>query len=333
MPELEAVPADPLTRPFVPNPTRGFIIGLCAAAFLSTTGVLIRYLSVTYHMPALVMAFWRDLFVVLTILPVLAWWRPDLLKVPRQAFRYLAVYGIVLTLFNVFWTLSVTLNGAAVATVLVYCSGAFTVALGRLLLKEALTPGKLLASALSLAGCVLVSDAMHATAWRANFAGILTGVLSGLAYAGYSLMGRSAARRGLDPWTTLVYIFGFGTVYLFLCNLIPGGPLPGSATRPADFLWLGSSVQGWGVLLLLSAVPTVAGFGLYLVSLTHLSSGVANLVVSLEPAFTALGAYLLLGEKLGATQAAGALSIMVGVAVLRIDEVWRTAHPLPDQGV
>ena len=93
-------------------------------------------------------------------------------------------------------------------------------------------------SGLSLAGCVLVADALHASAWRANLIGILTGVLSGLAYAGYSLMGRAAARRGLDPWTTLLYIFGFATVLLFLCNLPPGGPLPGSAARPADLLWL-----------------------------------------------------------------------------------------------
>ena len=114
--------ADPALRPStrpVANPARGFAIGLCAAAILSTMAVLIRYLSVTFHLPALVMAFWRDLFVVLTLVPIFGWWRRDLLRAPRRTLPQLAVHGLVLALFNLFWTLSVTLNGAAVATVLV----------------------------------------------------------------------------------------------------------------------------------------------------------------------------------------------------------------------
>ena len=114
--------ADPAVRPStrpVANPARGFAIGLCAAAILSTMAVLIRYLSVTFHLPALVMAFWRDLFVVLTLLPIFAFWRRDLLRASRRDLPYLAAHGLVLAFFNVFWTLSVTLNGAAVATVLV----------------------------------------------------------------------------------------------------------------------------------------------------------------------------------------------------------------------
>ena len=303
-----------------PRPARGFAIALLAAAILSSTGILIRYLGLRYHLPALVMAFWRDLFVVATLVPGFALGRRDLLRIERRHLPFLAGYGVILALFNVLWTLSVTCNGAAVATVLVYCSGAFGVFLGRLLLGEGLGPAKLLASALSLAGCALVAEALHASAWRANPAGILTGLFSGLAYAGYSLMGRSAAQRGLEPWTTLVWIFGFAALVLLLGNLLPGGPLPGSARHPAELFWLGTSAQGWGVLFLLAAGPTVAGFGLYLVSLTHLPASVANLVVSLEPAFTALSAYLLLGERLGPVQMAGGLMIMAAVALLRISE-------------
>jgi drug/metabolite transporter (DMT)-like permease len=61
----------------------------------------------------------------------------------------------------------------------------------------------------------------------------------------------------------------------------------------------------------------VAGFGLYLVCLTLLPSSVTNLVVSTEPAFTALFAYGLLGERMGGAQVAGAVLILLGVAALR----------------
>jgi drug/metabolite transporter (DMT)-like permease len=66
----------------------------------------------------------------------------------------------------------------------------------------------------------------------------------------------------------------------------------------------------------------VAGFGLYNVSLGYLPSSVANLIVTLEPAFTALIAYFLLGERLNAIQIGGSLMILAGVVFLRIYEGW-----------
>jgi len=318
----------PPVRP-TQNPARGYLLAFCSAAILSTTAPLIRHLGLRYHLPALVLAFWRDVFVVATLAAVFGCWRRDLFRVARGLLPFLLVHGLVLSLFNIMWTLSVTLNGAAVATVLAYCSGAFTVFLARWLLKEALTPAKLVATAMSLGGCLLVSGAIHPAAWRVNLVGILAGALSGLTYAGYSLMGRSASHRGSDPWTTLLYIFGFASGFLFLFNLTPGW-LPGSARGLGDFLWLGRSLTGWGILFLLAAGPTVAGFGLYLVSLVHLPSSVANLVVSLEPAFTAVIAFVFLAERLGPLQLAGSLLILGGVAVLRISEAWRPAESLPD---
>ncbi len=300
--------------------TRGYTIALVSAVILSTTAIFIRYLTQTYHLPALVLAFWRDGFVVLTLLVVLGLFYPRLLRVNQPHLAYLAGYGLVLAIFNALWTLSVTLNGAAVATVLAYCSAAFTALLGWWLLKERLDWAKLLAVLFCLGGCVLVSGALDPAAWGGNLIGILTGVLSGLGYAIYSLMGRSAAQRGLNPWTTLLYTFAFATVFLLVFNLLPGGFLPGAAAGPADFFSLGSAVAGWGVLFLLAAGPTVAGFGLYNVSLGYLPSSVANLIATLEPAFTALIAYVLLGERLNGVQVGGSLMILTGVVFLRIYE-------------
>ena len=300
--------------------TRGYVAAIFAAVFLSATAIFIRHLTLTYQLPALVLAFWRDVFVVLTLLPVFALARPHLLRVSRQHLPYLVIYGFVLALFNSMWTLSVALNGAAAATVLAYCSTGFTVLLGWLLLKERLNWGKLLAVSLTLGGCVLVSGAITREAWAINLGGILAGVLSGLCYAGYSLMGRSAAQRGLNPWSTLIYTFGFAAVFLLLVNLNPGGQIPGAASRPADFFWLGRAWVGWGILFLLAAIPTVGGFGLYNISLTHLASSVTNLIVSTEPVFTAITAYLLLGERLTGIQVAGSLLILGAVIFLRIYE-------------
>jgi drug/metabolite transporter (DMT)-like permease len=310
--------------------TRGYTVALISAAILSTTAIFIRHLTQAFHLPALILAFWRDLFVFLTLLPILRLVGRSLLRVDRQHLGYLVLYGLVLAIFNSLWTLSVSLNGAAVSTVLAYCSVGFTALLGWWFLKERLDWGKLLAVALALAGCVLVSGALDPAAWRLNLLGIITGMLSGLGYAIYTLMGRSASQRGLNPWTTLVYTFGFAAAFLLVFNLLSGGRIPGAAARLADFLWLGKAFTGWGVLFLLAAGPTLAGFGLYNVSLTYLPSSVANLVVTLEPVFTAVIAYFLLGERLTWIQMMGGLLILGGVVFLRIYEGRLTGGARPD---
>jgi len=299
--------------------TRGYTIALLAAIILSTTAIFIRYLTQTYHIPTLVLAFWRDGFVAITLLPVLAWLSPALLRVKRQHVFYLIAYGLVLSIFNAMWTLSVVLNGAAVSTVLCYSSTGFTALLGWWLLKERLDWAKLLTVVLCLSGCALISEALDPAAWHSNLLGIFTGTFSGLCYALYSLMGRSASQRGLNPWTTLFYTFGFATLFLLSFNLLPLG-IPGAASSPTDFFWLGSEIAGWGILFLLAAGPTLLGYGLYNVSLTHLPSSVVNLVVTSEPAFTAVTAYVLLGERFAAIQIVGSLMILSGVVFLRVYE-------------
>jgi drug/metabolite transporter (DMT)-like permease len=302
------------------NLTRGYGFALGSAALLSTTAIFIRHLTLAYELPALVLAFWRDVFVVLSLVPVLGLLRPKLLRLRRRDLTFAVLYGLVLAIFNAMWTLSVALNGAAVSTVLAYSSAAFTAILGWWFLKERLDWAKLLAVGLSIAGCVMVSRALDPAAWTANLAGILTGILSGLCYAVYSLMGRSASQRDMNPWNTLLYTFGFAAIILLLFNLPPGQLLPGTAAEPRDLLWLGNAYEGWGILFLLAAGPTLAGFGLYNVSLGYLPSSVANLILTLEPVFTGLIAYALLGERMDGVQIGGGLLILGGVVFLRIHE-------------
>jgi drug/metabolite transporter (DMT)-like permease len=81
---------------------------------------------------------------------------------------------------------------------------------------------------------------------------------------------------------------------------------------------LGDSLVDWMVLLGL-VIPTIGGYGLYTVSLGYLPVSVANLIATLEPALTAIWAYLLLDERLTPPQIAGSLLIITGVLLLRVN--------------
>lgn len=191
------------------NLTRGYPVALTSAAVLSTTAIFIRHLTQTYQLPSLVLAFWREFFVALTLAVVLAFKSPALLRVPAPARR---LPGGLRAGAGVLQRPVDAVGGpqrASVSTVLVYSSAGFTALLGWWLLKERLGWAKLLVVSLTLGGCVLVSEALDPAAWQVNLGGILTGVISGLLYAVYSLMGRSASQRGLNPWSILLYTFLF----------------------------------------------------------------------------------------------------------------------------
>ena len=287
--------------------SRGYSIALLSAIILSTTAIFIRHLTEVYAIPPLVLAFWRDVFVAGGLLLVLVLRFLHLLLVTRPHLGYLAVYGLVLATFNASWTFSVAMTGAAVATVLVYTSATFTAVFGWWLFNERLDAVKISAIGLTLGGCVLVSGALDAQTVDAG--GVALGILSGLCYAFYSLMGRSASQRGLNTWTTMLHTFTFAA--LFLGILV-------SNTNAPDIFWLGDSAEGWSILVLLAVGPTLAGFGTYTLSLSYLPSSIANLVATTEPVFTAIIAYFLLNERLTGVQVSGSILLLFGVALLRL---------------
>ena len=315
------------------NRSKGYLISLLSALTLSTTAILIRYLMENYAIPALVVAFWRNLFAVISLLMVLLVFKPKLIRIQRKDFNFLVLFGLVLACFNSIWTISVAVNGAAISTVLAYSSTVFTALLGRWLLQEGLDREKLLAVLLTLTGCVLISGVLSLSGWEGGFGGILVGVASGLFYSFYTLVGRSASKRGLNPLTTLLYIFGFATVIIFILNLLPEQVIPETAEMLSDFFWLGDSLAGWGILFLLAAGPTLIGFGLYNIGLSYLPSSVVNLIVTSELVFTTIQAYLFLGERLNAYQLGGSVLILVGVVVLRLREGRLTLAKLPKSPV
>ncbi len=298
--------------------SRGYLICLAGTAIWSTTGIFIRYLTVTYQIPPLVLAFWRDLS--LSIFLVLLFWvvNRSLLHFDRKNLPFFILYGFTVAVFNSVWTFSVALNGAAVATVLAYSSAAFTAVLGRWLFGEILGKAKIIAVTLSLVGCVFVAGAYDVSAWKINPWGILTGLLSGLMFAIYSLMGKASSNKQINPWSALLFSFFIASMFLLLVNFLSAG-FEGSLL-PYDLGWLGAQWMGWLILLILAVGPTLGGFGLYTVSLSYLPASVANLIATLEPALTAVLAYFFLGEVLSVPQWMGAVLIILSVILLRMTD-------------
>ncbi len=298
--------------------SNGYMIALTATVLWSFTGILISYLSKTFGLPALVLAFWRDLSVSLGLVAAFLVISPARFRLAREFWGFTVIYGLTLAVFNSLWTLSVEYNGASVATVLAFSSPAFTAILSRWVFKEKIYGAKLISIFLSIAGTVLVSGAYNPAVWQINPLGIGFGLSTGLFFAIYNLLGKSASDKAIDSWTALLYTFASATVFLFLFNV--GIHAIAGTNLWTNLFWLKNSTLGWSVLIFLGVVPTVGGFGLYTLSLRSLPPTVANLIATLEPILTAIWAYFLLNEMLEPIQMLGGALIFAGVILLRLKE-------------
>lgn len=297
--------------------SRGYFIAMIGIAFWSSSAILIVYLVSNYGMAPLQLAFWRDTFVCLGVGAALLAFGRSAFHLPRAHLRFLIAYGFVLSLFNSIWTLAVKLDGAAVATVLVYSSAGFTALLARWLYGERLRLLKIVAVVLSLSGCVLVAGAYDPQMWRLNLLGITTGLLSGLLFAIYSLMGRENQQRQLDSWTSMLFTFALAAGLLMIYNQIPVLRQMGIA---ADRLTPAMPLSGWLVLIVLAFLPTLLGYGLYNASMKYLLVSTANLLATSEPVMTAVQAYLLLGERWTAPQLVGSTMVIAAMVFVRLSE-------------
>ena len=295
---------------------RGTLIGVIGVLFWSFTAVFISRLTGYYQLPPLLLAFWRDLFASLGLLVGLIIARRRLPRLAREQIPFFLLYGLVLSSFNAVWTVSVPLNGAAASTVLVYGSLGFTVPLARWVFRERVTFTKIIGVILSLVGCALVANAFDASAWNTRPLGIAVGLLSGLLFALYSLGGKESARRGLDSWETMFFTFGLASLFLLGLNLLT--PASGAAGLARILPQLPPT--GWLLLVGLALVPTLLGYGLYNLSMRYLPVTIANLIATMEPAFTAAEAYLLLGETMSLVQAGGSLLIIGAVVIVQAGE-------------
>jgi drug/metabolite transporter (DMT)-like permease len=296
--------------------TKGTFIALIGIVFWSTTAIFIGYLITNYDFPPLVLAFWRNVFVCLILIPTLFLIRRSLLRISRAQIGFFILYGFILAVFNSTWTISVEYNGAAVSTVLIYSSAGFTAILARWLFKESLGLPKILAVILSLLGMVMVSNAYNPDILQLNPIGVSAGIFSGLMFAIYSLAGKEVVNRKINPWTALLYSFGIGAVFILIFNLFPA--IPGAPDTLGGIL-PDLDMVGWLMLIILSFVPTLLGYGLYNTSMNYLPASIANILATLEPVMTAIQAYILLGEHMTIVQIIGGLIILSGVVMVQFE--------------
>jgi threonine/homoserine efflux transporter RhtA len=162
-------------------------------------------------------------------------------------------------------------------------------------------------AALALGGAALVSGV--ASAAPSDVAGVLFAAASAVAFAAYLIVGERLT-RATGPFSSVAAGFAAATVLWSI--VLPWWTFPFAALGDVEI-----AAQAGVVAVIGTAVP----FLLLLAALRTISAGLGGVLASSEPAFGALFAWSLLGERLGALQLAGmALTTVAVGAAQRVAE-------------
>ncbi len=286
--------------------SKGAALALVGTFCWSTTSIILRTLLSDTAIAPLTLAAWRDVAVALALGAALTLAQPRALKIGTSDVPLLILHGgIALAAMNGFWVFSVALNGAALATVLVYVAPAINVLIGWLFLGEGISGWRGAAVGLGLGGVALIAVVGSRPEAGLGAGGILVGLGAGAGFALFGLTGKMASKRLANTWTGTFYGFVFAAAALLVVEAVAhtrGYPL-----EARDLA---------GLALL--ALPTLLGYGLFSASLRYLSPTVASLVASLEPALTAVLAVTLLGERMLPGQWIGGGLILGGVFLTQV---------------
>lgn len=276
---------------------------LCGGLFTSFSAIFVR-LS---ELGPTATAFHR----LLLALPVLWLWRAlagkEIARAQRpRDIRDVALLGLAgfffagdLALFH--W--SIHLTAVANATLLVNTYALLVMVGSFLIFGERFTGGFLAGSLIAVVGIgLLVSESLSFSLTSA--AGDALGLGAALFYAAYLLcVVRLRARFGVN--TILIWSGATGTAVL------------GLAALAADESLIAASVTGWVVLVALALISQVAGQGLIAYALAHLRAGLSSVNLLIQPALSAMWAWIILAEPLSPLQALGITVTLCGVMVAR----------------
>lgn len=218
--------------------------------------------------------------------------------------RLALVAGIFFALDLVLWHHAIGAVGAGLATVLGNTQVLIVPVLAWLFLGERPDGRVVVSIPLVVAGVVLISGVLGIGAWGENpTLGVLLGIGTGFAYAGFLLVQRRAnrdLRRPAGPLfdATLAAAIGAAVIGFPLgeVNLVPSWP-----------------AHGW--LLLLALGVQVGGWLLISISLPRLDAALTSVLLTIQPVASVLLAMVLLREAPSELQLVGVLAILSGLAL------------------
>ncbi|QSP94850.1 DMT family transporter [Marinobacter salinisoli] len=292
---------------------QGALLIALAALLWATTGIVAKFLFTGTELQPITLGFLR-LVVALPFFWLLMRRERERLSADagtsrgRMTFKALvplAALGLFQAIYQSSYLLAVDLTGAGIATLIALCLPPVLVAmLAAPLLGE--KPGLLTILALmaAIAGTAMLVLSDMETTGSLRLMGLLMALLAAAVYTGFTLTSRYSA-AGTPAFTTAFFCFGTAALILLPVVSVTGG-FDGLETL---------TLRHWLMVGYIGIVPTCIGYVSFFSGMRTTPATLSSIIVTLEPLFVALLAWVFLGEVLGPTGLAGALILTVAVIV------------------
>lgn len=298
----------------------GYVLVLIAALMWGTIGIFVNGIS-AMGVSSQSMAAFRLLTGAIMMAPVLAFMgcRSNACEgrtaTPRALFKAspkelvpCALVGIVgLAVANTCYYECMREVGMSTASVLLYTSPVFGVALGRVLYREDVTLNKLIAIVFNVLGCVLAVTSGDLSGFHFSVWGVASGVIAGLCGALLAVFSRMATKT-LHPLAVTFWGFVFGGAVM---AVITAPWVDMAAAMSAQLILL---FVGFGL------VPTTLAYICYMQGLSmDLETSKVPVVASFETVATVLVGIGVYAESAGAIKVLGIVLVLMSILIMNTD--------------
>jgi drug/metabolite transporter (DMT)-like permease len=287
------------------SPYKGYRFVIAAALLWGVSGSAAKYL---FHSGVTAFQL-TQLRLTITALGLLFWLglrHRHLLRIDKQDVGYFVAFGVVgMAAVQFTYLFAISKIHVAAAILLQYLAPTFIVLHSVVVAKEKLSRTNLIALVGATVGCYLVVGAYNLSILTMNLTGIVSGILSAVCFAWYSIHGEYGMRR-YNPWTVLLYAMLFGALTWNVCH------------PPLEAFFHTWRWQQWFWIVYIGILGTLVPFGLYLEGINLIRSTRASITATLEPITAGVIAYLFLDEIMAPLQLLGAVLVIGAVVLLQL---------------
>jgi len=241
--------------------------------------------------------------------------KPSLLKIDRKDILYFAVFGTFgMGACQFTYLFAISKINVAAAILLQYMAPSFIAMHAVVFARDKLSLQTIIALLGATFGCYLVVGAYNLDVLAMNLAGIVSGILSAITFAWYSIHGEYGMRR-YNPWTVLFYAMLFAAL---LWNILHW---------PLEAFFHPYNVVQWGWIMYIGILGTLVPFGLYLEGVNLIRSTRASITATLEPITAGVISFIFLNEILEPLQVTGGVLVIASIIILQIKQEYDEKAP------
>ncbi len=284
------------------NKKKGIILVLIATLFWGMMGVTSRTLG-NAGIDSMSISFFRCLIASIGFGIFLFIFNKDAFKVDLKGIIISSIYGIVtfglsFTTFNI----AVERVPIAVATVLMFTNPIWVTIFNAIFFKEKITGKKAIVIILAITGCLLISNIFGVGFENLDVVGLLVGLSTGVLFALQLVIPRFFEGKYTKD-SMLIYGFIASAIVLAFFTNFTG--IDNAITSSASPIFVVLNILSIGVLS--TFIANIS----YVKATDYIETGVASVLVALEPVLGSLFAYLVYGETLTGLQLIGGLLIII----------------------